>query len=171
MRKLIYLTPFLLFIAALNQSCEKDDICGENTATTPLLVIEFYDALNTTETKNLSNTIIYGLNDQNEIVPFNNLGISNGSSISIPLRTDSDITRVGFHMDYDANDLQAGNLDLIDFLYTPDQVYVSRACGYKTVYNELSVSLIADSNNWIQNIEILKDTIENEIEAHVKIYH
>jgi hypothetical protein len=161
----------LLFTTTFNQSCEKDDICGENTPTTPLLVIEFFDALNLQETKNLSKTFVYGLNDNSEIVIFNNVQISSGSSVSLPLRMDNNATRIGLHMDFDESDPQAGNLDIVDISYVTDLVYISRACGYKTIYTDLDANRIDDTDNWIQDIEIIKDTIENEIEAHVKIYH
>jgi hypothetical protein len=47
MKNKIALSVLFLFTVCFS-SCEKDDICDANTPTTPQLVIEFYDAVNTT---------------------------------------------------------------------------------------------------------------------------
>lgn len=152
-------------------SCEKDDICGENTPTTPQLIIEFYNNANPEELKDLSSVLVYGFNDQNEIVAFQNVGINSSTSVKIPLRSDSNITKIGFHKSFDVDNPTSGNLDVINFSYNPNQVYVSRACGFKTVYEELSTNLEVDSDNWVLGTEIVNSIVENENEAHVKIYH
>ena len=162
----------LLSITLVILSCEKDDICAEATATTPQLVVRFYDNDNIEEAKSVTNLLVYGVNDANEAVFFENVSFATSDSVVVPLRTDSDISRLVFHKDLTITDFETGNLDIIDFNYTRDNIYVSRACGFKNVFNDLGSNLSTDSNNWIINIEIEENTsVENQNSAHVKIYH
>ena len=48
---------------------------------------------------------------------------------------------------------------------------MSRACGYKAVFNDLSISVIDDGDNWALANSILTTTIENEAAVHVYIFH
>jgi len=162
----------VLSIALVILSCEKDDICAEATATTPQLIVRFYDTNSTEETKAVSDLLVYGVNDANEAVFFQNVSFATSDSVVVPLRTDSNISRLVFHKDLTITDFETGNLDIIGFDYTNDNIYVSRACGYKNVYNDLGATLEADLNNWIINIEIEENTsVDNQNSAHVKIYH
>ena len=147
----ILILPILLAIFA----CEKDDICSEATATTPQLVVRFYDALIPEDTKSVSGLFVYGINDANEAVFFKNITVGTKDSIAIPLRTDSDMTKLVFHK------------DLVD----RDDIYVSRACGYKATFTNLGAVLTLDTDNWATQITIEINTIDNENAAHINIYH
>ena len=62
---------------------------------------------------------------------------------------------------------------MIKFNYAKSDVYISRACGYKTVFQlnaTNAIEVTADADNWIQNIEVSQPNILNENEVHVKIY-
>ena len=170
--KYLKITTFLFFlIALLFISCEKDDICGEGTPTTPQLIVRFYDANAPEETKPVTDMLVYGLNDLSETVFFNSIALSTTDSITVPLRTGSDVTRLVFHKDLDTSDFQTGNLDVIATNYEREDVYVSRACGFKTIFNNFQTNLEIDPNNWIVSVEIVVTTVENQTSAHVKIYH
>jgi hypothetical protein len=163
----------LIIVLSVFISCEKDDICSADTGTTPMLVLRFYDIAAEEETKAVPNLLVYGLNDVNEIVLFDHIGLtaSNKDSIAIPLRTDANLTRFVLHRDFENDDFETGNFDIITAIYDREDVYVSRACGYKEIFNNLTLNLETDSDNWVINSEILNTTITNEITAHVKIYH
>lgn len=159
----------LIFLAILG--CEKDDICSEDTTTTPQLIIRFYDAATPEETKAVSSLFVYGVNDVDETVFFKNLTISSTDSITVPLRVDTNMTKLVFHKDLaDISDLLVGNPDNVDITYTREDVYVSRACGYKAIYTNLNAIETPDGDNWISSIAI-ENNVENETSAHVKIYH
>ena len=57
-----------------------------------------------------------------------------------------------------------------------EEVFVSRSCGFKAIFNNVSVSSDV-SNDWIigltETLEntIIIPTIDNETAAHVKIFH
>jgi hypothetical protein len=69
------------------------------------------------------------------------------------------------------------NEDFLQFNYTRQNVFVSRACGYKTIF-ELNATpngvIKTDSTTpdgfWIQDINIVTTNIETENETHIKIY-
>jgi hypothetical protein len=163
----------LFLVCSVFMTCEKDDICSAETATTPKLILRFYDISDQEETKAVPNLLVYGLNNFNEIVLFDHIGLAaaNTDSIAIPLRTDDNLTRFVLHRDFEGDDFETGNIDVITANYEREEVYVSRACGFKTIYNNLTLNLETDTDNWVINSEILNTTVENEITAHVKIFH
>ena len=166
MKKIVFLTLSLL-LALSFWNCEKDDICAEGTPVTPRLIIEFYDAANPTVLKNVTNLGIIEPTFT-EGIPFNGV-----SKIQVPLRTTADITTLNFTQNGSDTDTANDNIDAITFNYERINEYVSRACGYKTLFylNDINpIVLTADGNNWIQNIEVMQPNIENENEVHVKIY-
>lgn len=165
MKKLLAL--FLLFTVLYN--CERDDICPETTATTPKLIIRFYDITEQTETKRVLGLQIQGV-DNEEIYQ----RALSTDSIALPLKTFEDITSFILHKEYveDENGNISGNPDTIHIDYNPKEVYVSRACGYKTTYDNVELNDVTDSDNWIELIQIENPlTVDNETEAHVKIFH
>lgn len=166
----------LLFIAffitvGIFYSCEKDDICAEGTPTTPQLIIRFYDLASPEDTKTVSGLFAYALDDQDNIIFINDLSQSSSDSIAIPLRTGMNSTRFVLHRDYDASDLMEGNPEEITVNYDREDVYVSRACGFKTIFNTITFNVLDDGDNWILNSELVNTTVENENQAHVKVFH
>lgn len=159
---------FLLLLASFFFSgCEKDDICDAATPTTPKVVIEFYDIANPTDTKNVINLGV--------IAPgfTNGFGFSNASSIKVPLKTFQDSSVLYFIQNGSAEPTSDDNSDEVTFNYTRRTEFVSRACGYKTLYTldaTNPVTVTPDANNWIQNVIVSQPNIENENETHVKIY-
>ena len=166
MKKIVFITLSLL-LAISFWNCEKDDICGDGTPVTPRVIIEFYDASATETLKSVSNLFV--------IEPTFTKGFAfNGvNKIQVPLQTNAATTTLNFIQNGSDTDTSNDNIDAITFNYSTTNVYISRACGYKTLFqlnNVLPVVLTADGNNWIQNIIVSQSNIENENEVHVKIY-
>lgn len=163
-------------------TCEKDDICEEGAAVTPQLIVTFYDNAEITEKKNVENLYFFGLDDSNNRVIFENSTISTTDSIAFPLRTDINVSKIVFFRNAFTNDngtpddnsddfIDTDNQEVINFNYVREEIYVSRACGYKMNYSGLNPVLETDADNWILGIDIVNPIVENEISAHVKIYH
>jgi len=149
-------------------SCEKDDICDANTPTTPQLVIEFYDNSNPTVLKNVSDLKVTG-EGANDVLSFTGV-----SKIKLPLKTTADITKYQFVIN--GSDVNTKNEDQIEFDYSRKDEYISRACGFKTLFTldaNTPITLTDGTANdglWIKNTAVLTSNIINENETHVKIY-
>uniref|UniRef100_UPI004048F1EF DUF6452 family protein n=1 Tax=Gelidibacter sp. TaxID=2018083 RepID=UPI004048F1EF len=169
-----FLSVFTL-IALCFLSCERDDICASTTGTTPNLIIRFYDINNPETLKSVRQLSIFGEGNEDELI----LGRTNTDSINLPLKFDDEgiltNTRFILKKDTDFDDIEDdnnfSNSDIIQITYTPEFIYVSRACGYKSVFNEAQISYDNDGDNWIINTEVLNPTVENENAAHIIIYH
>ncbi|MET3027840.1 DUF6452 family protein [Flavobacterium sp. UW10123] len=176
MKKLISL--LLLFTFGLS-SCEKDDICDANTPTTPRLVITFYDIANPTKTKNVSNLKVIGDEMEQGIVFNENLAVddslryvTNASTVMIPLKVNDNTTT--FKFIYNSLNPAAINTDVLKFNYSTQNVYVSRACGFKTIFqlrNTLPiVQTDPDGSIWMTDVTLENPNIELENETHIKVY-
>lgn len=164
----------LLIAASYFISCEKDDICAEGTPTTPSLVIDFFERTNTSQPKNVTNLKVVA-DGMTEGVPFGTTDVTSTNTIQIPLRTDADETIYHFIQNSTATD-GSSNDDIITFKYTRNEIYVSRACGYKTQFylisdNENEAAILDPAGTpWISFLTILRTNIEDENEAHINIY-
>ena len=163
MKKIVLL--FLVFI--LFSSCEKDDICDASTATTPQIVIEFYDLSPVPVLKNVVNLLIPSEGTSPSIE------VKNTSKLKLPLKTNEDTTIFAFVQNGLTEPTTDDNIDYLVFNYKRNTVFVSRACGFKSTFALTSPILKIDKpipdGFWIQNIEIVQPTIDNENEVHVKI--
>jgi hypothetical protein len=166
--KKIKIIAIAIFIANLFLGCEKDDICEAGTPTTPRMIVEFYDNLNPATKKTVTNLGIVADGMTTGIL-YNGV-----STIEVPLQTTADITKYSFILDSQNVDLLLRNEDKIDINYTRNDVFISRACGYKTVFkildNPNGIIKTIDTDNWIKEIVIQQYNILNEDEVHVKIF-
>jgi hypothetical protein len=161
----------ILTTAVLLGSCEKDDLCTPDQAVTPRLIIEFKDALNPLQNKAVDRIQVQEIGSST-FAPLNTDGsttLSNTESISIPLRTDSSRTSYNLILTEDG----VVNSDNIDFNYILEEAYVSRACGFRVVYNNLVAIQTAETtgNQWIERVIIVEDNVTNNTDVHVQILH
>ena len=159
----------LVLIAIISfTACEKDDICVDGN--TPLLIIRFYDNENPGELKAVPSLRVVGLGQSSTVNTFSDR--TSLDSIALPLRINE--ANTGFILisdSADEDDLETGNNDTLTFDYSTLEVFISRACGYIANYDDLGELLTSDSENWIQNIEIVSPLIQQQDSAHVKIFH
>jgi len=147
-----YITLIILSIFTIS-SCEKDDICIEDT--TPKLILKFYNNDIPTELK-LVNSLSVWANEKAKLYENQKL-----DSIAIPLDLSQNSTQFEF---------SSGTLiDTINFTYDRKDIFVSRSCGYKTTFENLKIASI--TSNWIKNDTINNSTIENETAVHISIFH
>ncbi len=153
----------LASLAFVLAACEPDDICAEGIPPTPHLIIRFYDAANPSLPKTTSNLQIKGVGTDSLYA------LKSTDSIAIPLRTTQNST--DFVFTNNSQDENSANNDQVKFEYQIQEYFVSRACGYGINFKLEKVETINDVNNWIQQILIIKDTLDSETSAHVKILH
>ncbi|PKQ44129.1 DUF6452 family protein [Confluentibacter flavum] len=179
--KKISLLLILLLAIGIIISCERDDICPESTPTTPKLIIEFYDSANPESVKFVPQIRVQGVNNDGVLEGYN---AANVQKLELPLRTDTTATQYRLHRNYSINnggtpddpsdDFPNGNEDIITIKYTTEQVFVSRACGYKTVFKNVSLTIEPDTNpdNWILSRQSVTDnqSVEDETTAHFYLF-
>jgi hypothetical protein len=165
----------LAIIAFGFSGCEKDDICDANTLTTSRLVITFYDLNNPSATKNVSNLKIIG-EGMTEGISYQGSTVINGNTVALPLKTDADLSSFRFILNFGNSNPIVVNEDIISFNYLRENIFVSRACGFKTTYilDPQTPFVHTDGptgdQKWIQYIAVKNSTINNENETHLEIY-
>jgi hypothetical protein len=165
MKRILWIVVVSLFF----HSCEKDDICTPETPTTPKIIIEFYDSENTSVLKQVANLQVRG-EGLNSVLNFNFV-----SKIELPLKTNEDKTLYEFTIN-STSESPLKNVDFIEIKYTRRDIYISRACGFKTYFSLNLFEPIENSNPpfdsilWIEQIGVIKNNIENEEDVHVKMY-
>ena len=151
MRKIF---AFLFLSIIILSACEKDDFCVKNPIT-PNLVLRFYDTDNRETLKDVSSFYVWA---EGKDTIFENVKTD---SLYIPLNSLTEET---------IYNLSSGNIvNKFTIKYTPKDEYVSRSCGFKVIFND--VSFISD-NTWIKDFTPGNiTTIDNQNEAHVQIFH
>ncbi|WP_299219346.1 DUF6452 family protein [uncultured Aquimarina sp.] len=167
--KTLILVICCLTAVYLSSSCERDDICAEDTPTTPFLIIKFIEDGTVSDIKQPNELQVKAVGFEG-IIDFT----TNQDSIMIPLRVDALLTDFEFTIDSDtSDDTVEPNTDTLSFQYTPVEEYVSSACGFRVTYNGLTESFTQEENdqNWIKEITIQEGNVTDETAAHVFIFH
>ena len=159
-KKIFFYSLFIIFFF----NCEKDDICLEGTPGTPRLIIRFFDQNEKSTPKSLSNVSIKALSEDKEYIVFS------GDSLAIPLKLVSNTTIYTFtFLDDLANQEK---VDTLKFNYKREDYYINRACGFLSnlIFTTSAIEIL-DKESVISGFNILKDTIKNENQAHLAVYH
>lgn len=158
----------ILMVFVIQWSCERDEICLEEI--TPKLIIRFYNENNPNELKS-----VLGLTVKIEGIEgdYTDETISNFTdSIAIPMPVTENRTNFILTVPTDDQDVST-NTDTLTLVYSQEDIFISRACGYKTVYNDTFASIVQDDDNWMKDLDTKTDRFQviDENTAHVKIYH
>lgn len=150
-----YIFLLLVFFIVIS-GCERDDICID--AITPHMIVRFYDSEEPTILKSASQLSVKLID-----IESNYIDNATTDSIAIPLMVNGNSTQYVFTTET--------NSDTITINYIPEAIFVGRSCGFKSIFTNTAQFLTIDDDNWVDNIEIVKSTIEDETTAHVKIFH
>lgn len=157
----------LLASALAFQSCEKDDLCGGLNVKTPLVNIEFYNKDNISQQKAPEELVCYAVGHENEKKNF-----ILQSKISLPLQLSG--TRTQWVLEYRTivNNDTIIRKDTLNLSYETQSEYISKACGYRSIFNNVTTSINNNTSNqpgeWIVSLESMNQII-NENDIHVKI--
>tara|TARA_R110000868_G_scaffold52135_2_gene164929 strand:+ start:761 stop:1303 length:543 start_codon:yes stop_codon:yes gene_type:complete len=175
----ILIIPFLL-IALLSISCERDDICPESTPTTPSLIIDVFDFNSQENKKNIFNLVIVGV-DNDDILP--GFSFVSSNNLVLPLKTTANTTQYTLIKGASVNDNGTpedltddfidGNYDTITINYSRKELFVSKACGFKTIFENVTLTIEDDTDNWILSQTPLNpnQSVEDETTTHFNIFH
>lgn len=153
----------LIVFALLVISCEKDDFC--DSPITPNLILRFYDNSNQTTVKNVERLSVWA---QGKDTLANYISVD-ADSIAIPLDPINNQTIYNLKMNNIDGNLANNQVDQLTISYDTEEVYVSRACGFKVIFNNV---VISSNNGWVISLTPASvTTINNESSAHVQIFH
>ena len=148
----LWLMPVLFTLI----SCEKDDVCL--SPTTPKLLITFNNSTNVDERSEVSDLTVISLPDNDTIY-----SAQTKDSIAIPLNVNANNCKYIL--------AESSNRDTLQINYQREDVFVSKACGYKTIFHSIQIDKITDNQNWIFDLIPLQSNIIDEKLAHVKVLH
>tara|TARA_B100000767_G_scaffold275327_1_gene311745 strand:+ start:8589 stop:9086 length:498 start_codon:yes stop_codon:yes gene_type:complete len=159
----IYL--LLIFLNSLIFGCEKDDICLVETPSSPRLIVRLFDKDDRTSFKSAENITIYGLGQKKALITLNT------DSLTIPLKTQETFTQYAFILPSSTNSLTVA--DTLQFNYSRYDKYLNRSCGYRAnfILDQNAISYPNNTPVWLESFEILIDTVSNEQQTHLAIYH
>ena len=159
-KKIFFYSLFIIFLF----NCEKDDICLEGTPGTPRLIIRFFDQNEKFTRKPLSNVSIKALSEEEEYIIFS------GDSLAIPLKLVSNTTIYTFTLLDDSANQE--KVDTLKFNYKREDYYINRACGFLSniIFKDPALEIL-DKKSVFLGFNVLKDTIKNEKQAHLAVYH
>jgi len=155
--------PLLLLFLAFFSACEKDDICL--LPTTPKLILRFYDTASPTAFKSVPNLSIWA-EGKDTISNYKSVSLD---SVAVPLNVNT--SQTVYHLKTNSVDGNIANnvTNTVTIKYTTTEEYVSRSCGFKTIFNNVTIT---SNNGWIKSFTPTSlTTIYNETSAHVKIFH
>jgi hypothetical protein len=161
-------------------SCERDDICPESTPTTPSVIIDVFDFSNQENRKNIFDLVVAGVDNEDILSGY---AFVSSSNLVLPLKTTDNTTQYRLIKEASVNDNGTpddptddfidGNYDTITINYSRENVFVSRACGYKTIFKNVTLTIDDDTDNWILSQQPLNpnQSVEDESTAHFNIFH
>ena len=156
---------YLLLTIIIISACEKDDFCTQNPVT-PNLILRFYDETNreTLKTAKLLTVWVEGKD------PIDGYEDTTTDSIAIPINSLALETIYYLKINEEDGEEADDQITTFTITYTTEEEYVSRSCGYKVIFNDVTFS--SDNTNWITDFtpETLT-TIDNQDAAHVQIFH
>ncbi|MGB0376590.1 MAG: DUF6452 family protein [Flavobacteriaceae bacterium] len=143
--------------------CERDDICLEGTPGTPRMIVVFKDNQNRALNKVASGLVVVGT------ATSTSLAIAAEDSILIPLNPRTESSVFEFYKTQSATQTLATSLE---FRYNRYDLYINRACGYKAQYIlQNPVISATTTGTWIETFEVIQDTIKDETQTHIYLYH
>ena len=162
-KKEFNLIIFSLIFFLFYNSCEKDDICLSDSPRSPRLIVKMVDKNNPNLYKSANGLLI-------KVVDNDSINIQSSDSIILNLNPYKNYTQFEFILNQGSEN---ENIDTLQINYSLNNIYINKACGYKTsfIFNSNALTLINEKNNWIESYLILKDTIINEEQAHMAILH
>ncbi len=141
---------FLLF------SCEKDDFCTSDVKT-PKLILKFKDSQDTLKFKKTKSLYVWA---EGKDTLYNKVIVD---SIILPLNPLTNETVYNLS--------ENNSVDKLKINYSIKEEFISRSCGYRLIYNDVSLSVLP-TKLWINTISKSKIKIINKQEdAQITVYY
>lgn len=139
-------------------SCEKDDFCNQDTIT-PSLVIKFLNASDMSKIKQPDSLYVWA-REKDSL--YKNVKVD---SIFLPLNSLTTNTTYNLAVGKDS-------ISQLKIQYETKEEYVSRACGFRIIFNNVIITDNELPKSWIDSLSTTSiKTINNQTNAHINIYH
>ena len=123
-KKEFNLIIFSLIFFLFYNSCEKDDICLSDTPRSPRLIVKMVDKDDPTLYKSANDLLI-------KVVDNDSINIQSSDSITLNLNPYKNYTQFEFILNQGSEN---ENIDTLQINYSLNNIYIDRACGYKTSF-------------------------------------
>ena len=162
--KSIYIALFVASIAWIG--CEKDDLCDGSNNQTPRLHVNLLDQYNVENKKPAEYIKMYIVGEEHVIEA------SNASDLYLPLIPGATSTQWTIELyDVVGEDKVLIGTETIQFNYTPENQYISKACGFKTNFNAFSYQRLDTTNPWLGGVSLTTNSITDEKNVHVQVFY
>ncbi|CAM1340396.1 DUF6452 family protein [Tenacibaculum amylolyticum] len=156
-----FLAGSLIFIS----SCESDDFCTQ-TPVTPNLVLRFYDNANRTDLKAVQRLSVIAQGKTDSL--FTNTTID---SIALPLNPLAQETVYILKKNEIDGNLADNEIETLVIKYTPEDEYVSRSCGFRVIFNNVTVE-VTGTPGWVDELQTTQiASLNTQNNAHVNVFH
>ena len=143
--------------------CEKDDICISTVVGSPDMIVLMLD-IDSGNRSTPPGFFIRPIGTEKE------LSESSRDSLSLPLKLNQSFTQFEFITN---NGDENQNIDTLQIIYERKDQFINGACGYRAnfILKDSPILILNSGDNWIKGAVIIKDTISDEISAHLGILH
>ena len=143
--------------------CEKDDICISTVVGSPDMIVLMLD-IDSGNRSTPPGFFIRPIGTEKE------LSESSRDSLSLPLKLNQSFTQFEFITN---NGDENQNIDTLQIIYERKDQFINGACGYRAnfILKDSPILIVNSGENWIKGTVIIKDTISDEISAHLGILH
>lgn len=150
----------LITVLVMLTACESDELC-DHKVNTPRLVVRFYDPNNLRTPFSVANLTVYGQGNTTPLVSEVSV-----DSLALPLRLENPTVYI-----LEKKVGTTTSTATLTLTYTPEESFVSKACGMKVIYNTLSATIEDANTSWLKGVNIKNTTVDNEKRAHIHLYH
>lgn len=147
-------------------SCEKDDLCDGTDNQTPRLHISLYDQYNVENKKTAEYAKWYIVGEETF------LEATNVSDLYLPLIPGTTSTQWTIELyDVIGEEKFLTGSETLQFSYSPENIYISKACGFKTNFNAFSYQRLNTPNPWMGGVSLTTNSITDEKNVHVQVFY
>lgn len=157
----LFLAGSLIFLS----SCESDDFCTL-TPVTPNLVLRFYDNDARTDLKAVQRLSVIAQGRTDSL--FTNTSID---SIALPLNPLAQETVYILKKNEIDGSIANNEIDTLVIKYTPEDEFVSRSCGFRVIFNNVTVE-VTGTPGWVDELQTTQiASLKTQNNAHVNVFH
>lgn len=156
MKKYLFPIGFFIAMISLFWACQEDDVCLDSK--TPQLIIRFTQE----GSSEMDSLYVYRQEEDGSFTTVQDGTATDSLAVALRL-DDTTATKLVFA----SRENTADKTDTISVNYTYDTEYVSKSCGFKVIYSDISIT--QPTTNFITSYSILQNDITDETSAQLQL--